>query len=63
MYKHVLRAIDGIEIFPVISLVIFMVFFAGLVLYAFKLSKNIVNHMENLPLEDDTPSISNKMTI
>ena len=64
MHKHVLRSIEGIEIFPIIGLVIFTLFFIGLVFYAIKLSKPLVNRMENLPLEDGTSSaISNDLQL
>ncbi len=55
---------DGVEIYPLISLVIFMLFFAGLLFYVVKLSKPLVKHMAELPLEDDTtPSTSNKLAL
>jgi len=63
MYKHVLRAIEGVEIFPLIGLVIFTGFFVGLLFYVFKLSKGLVNHMENLPLEEETPSAPKEMSL
>jgi len=52
MYKDVLRSIEGIEIFPVISLIIFTLFFGGLIFYAMGLRKNKVEALANLPLED-----------
>jgi hypothetical protein len=53
MYKDVLRSIEGIEIFPVISLIIFTLFFGGLIFYAMGLRKNKVEALANLPLEDN----------
>jgi cytochrome c oxidase cbb3-type subunit IV len=53
MYKNVLRSIIDIEIFPVIGLVIFMGFFAGLMVYVWRMSRGYVKHMEELPYHED----------
>ncbi|HLG30440.1 MAG TPA: hypothetical protein VI387_09540 [Candidatus Brocadiales bacterium] len=57
MEKEVLRAIAGIDIFPVVSLIIFFVFFVAVVIYAFRADKNFIAKMSSLPLEknDLTP--------
>ena len=52
MYKDVLRSIDGIEIFPVISFVIFGLFFVGLGLYVIGFDKKFIKEISNAPLED-----------
>ena len=51
MYKFVLRAIEGIEIFPVISLAIFFTFFVGMTWYVLKMNKSHLDKMENMPLD------------
>lgn len=51
--KHTMDTISGIEIFPIISLVIFFTFFMGLLLWVRKSDKTYINHVKNLPLEDD----------
>ncbi|MEL7339810.1 MAG: cbb3-type cytochrome c oxidase subunit 3 [Bacteroidota bacterium] len=55
MYKDVLRSISDIDIFPVIAIVIFMIFFVGLFVYVFKLDKKQVSQMASMPLEDQIP--------
>ncbi len=55
MYKDVLRSITDIDIFPVIAIVIFMVFFIGLFVYVFKLDKKEVHKMASMPLDDQVP--------
>ncbi len=50
--KHTMETISGIEIFPVISLIIFFTFFVGLLFWVVKTKKSYINHVENLPLED-----------
>ena len=58
MYKELLRSITGIEVFPVISLVLFVVVF-GFVLYrAFRLDPRRLARMAQLPLDDSvTPEV------
>ncbi len=54
MYQEVLRSIDGIGIFPAVSLVVFVVVFALVVIYAARIDGDGVRHMAALPLEDDS---------
>lgn len=60
MYKDVLRSIEGIGLYPVISLVIFMLFFTTVFLWMFRIRKTHAVHMASLPLEDgsQTPNES-----
>ena len=51
--KGNLTTIDGIEIYPIISLVVFVVFFIGLFWWVFTADKNYIKEMENHPLNDD----------
>lgn len=53
MYKNVLVSIDGINIFPIISLILFFVFFVGLVVWVTRINKNYVKEMESLPLDQE----------
>jgi cbb3-type cytochrome oxidase subunit 3 len=52
MYKDVLRSIEGIGLYAIISLVIFMLFFTIVSLWMFRIRKSHANHMASLPLED-----------
>jgi cytochrome c oxidase cbb3-type subunit 4 len=56
--KHFLEDIAGIEIYPLISLLIFFVFFLGLSVYVILLRKSHAAYMAARPLERDaqTPS-------
>lgn len=56
--KQNMETIMGIEIFPIISLAIFFLFFTGLLIWVFTTKKQYVDYMEKLPLEDD-----NEMTM
>lgn len=51
--KGHLTSIEGIEIFPVISFIIFFSFFIGLSIYVFKMKKSRVDTLKNIPLEDE----------
>lgn len=53
MYKDVLRSIDGIEIFPILSLIIFVLFFTVLMIYILKVDKKFISDMKDLPLKDN----------
>lgn len=52
MYKEVLRSIDGVAIYPIMSLVIFGLFFTALIVYVVKVDKELVQKMKDLPLVD-----------
>ena len=57
MYKEVLRSIDHVAIWPIISLVIFFAFFVGMVWRVYTTDKKLVNEISELPLhDDDTPT-------
>ncbi|TXB67008.1 CcoQ/FixQ family Cbb3-type cytochrome c oxidase assembly chaperone [Vicingus serpentipes] len=51
--KHTMETIDGIEIFPIISFVIFFSFFVGLLIWVFRTDKSYINYVENLPLQEE----------
>lgn len=53
MYKEILRSIDNIEIYPILSLVIFLLFFVGMFIWVVKTPKTHIEHMEALPLDDN----------
>ena len=53
MYKEVLRSIEGIGIFPSISLVLFLGFFIGLIIYLVRKGKSHFEDAARLPLESD----------
>ncbi len=53
MYNNVLQSIDNIAIWPVISFVIFFLFFLCLLWWVFTADKKFIKHMEDLPLESE----------
>ncbi|MCC2547802.1 hypothetical protein LJY25_15225 [Hymenobacter sp. BT175] len=50
MHKNVLQSIAGIEIYPLISLAIFFLFFLGLLLYVVVANRQHLHAMSQLPL-------------
>ncbi len=51
--KHNMDTIMGIELFPMIALLIFFVFFLGLILWVFTYKKEAINELSMLPLQND----------
>jgi hypothetical protein len=49
--KQYADQINGIELFPIISLLIFTLFFAAMLAYVRKMSNDSVEEMSRLPLE------------
>ena len=52
--KHNLEGIDGIEIYPIISLLIFFAVFITMFVIVLKLPKSRIEEISQLPLEEDT---------
>ena len=56
MFKFVkgyMESIDGVAIYPIISLLIFFVFFVILFWWVFTASKEYINEVSELPIEKD----------
>lgn len=51
-FSHYLEQITGVSIYPVISLVVFVIFFTGVILWIYSIDKKEMEHMENLPFND-----------
>jgi cbb3-type cytochrome oxidase subunit 3 len=49
--KHHLSSIGGIEIYPMISFLIFFLFFIGVTVWVFKKDKRFFSKMGDLPLD------------
>jgi cytochrome c oxidase cbb3-type subunit 4 len=50
--KHNLDTISGIEIYPIISLLIFFIFFVGLYSWVYTYRNEKINEMRNIPFSD-----------
>jgi len=61
MYKNVLQNIDNIAIWPVISFVIFFLFFICLLWWVLTTKKAFIEEMERLPLENSIEEDNSKV--
>lgn len=52
--------ISGIEIYPMIALLIFFFFFLGLYIWVFTYKKEKINELSNLPFEEGTQNSKNE---
>lgn len=50
-FSTYLEKIVGVSIYPVVSLILFVVFFAIVTFWIFSIDKKEINRIENLPLD------------
>jgi cytochrome c oxidase cbb3-type subunit IV len=60
--KQHMESIEGISIYPIISLLIFFIFFALLFVYVFRMRKSKIEEISAYPLSDDQPSTNTLKT-
>ncbi|PIQ50275.1 MAG: cytochrome C oxidase Cbb3 [Cytophagales bacterium CG12_big_fil_rev_8_21_14_0_65_40_12] len=53
MFKYYFEQIHNVEVWPIISLSIFFVFFVGLLIYVARMKKEYISEMADLPLSDN----------
>jgi len=58
MIRNVLQDIGGVELYPVISLILFFAVFGTMAWQTFRLHRSHVSHMGHLPLENDSCTTS-----
>ncbi len=51
--KHHLDTISGVEIYPIISLLLFFIVFAAMLFMVFKMPKQLIEEKSNIPLLDN----------
>lgn len=54
MIRNLLQSIEGVEIYPLISLVVFVVFFIVILIWMLRIDKNYIKKMEQLPLDSNS---------
>jgi cytochrome c oxidase cbb3-type subunit 4 len=59
MKKEILSSIEHVEIYPIISLLIFVIFFVGMFIWVIRVDKKYINHMKEMPLNDEFKKTSN----
>lgn len=50
-FSNYLKAIDEVSIYPMISLILFVTVFVGVVIYMFKMDKKQIDERANIPLK------------
>lgn len=55
--KNHMDSISGIEIYPVISLLIFFIFFVALFWWVFTAKKDYIDKMSQIPLENQNETL------
>jgi cytochrome c oxidase cbb3-type subunit 3 len=56
--KYYLENETGVDVFGLFSLVIFFLFFVGLLIYVYRMNRTEIDELKNIPLKDDENKIS-----
>lgn len=62
-FIHYLESITGIGIFPLISLLLFFLFFTVLIFYVVKADKKHILELKQLPLDQEQHSLSQQQKL
>ena len=57
--SHNFDGLDGVEIYPIISLLLFFIVFITMLIIVIKLPKKNIDEISQLPLDNDTNSKEN----
>jgi hypothetical protein len=60
MEQKVICGINGVGLYGIISILIFVTFFAGTLFWVSGLKKNYLKHMEDLPLDGSETNSTDK---
>lgn len=60
--KHYLAGIEGVEVFPILSFFIFLIVFIGFIIFVFRMDKNKLTHIKNLPFENKSNKTGSQPT-
>jgi len=63
MFKHYFEQIHNIEVWPIISLIIFFVFFTSMMIWIFFLDKEYIDKMKSLPFENEPDGTETNLKI
>jgi hypothetical protein len=59
MFSDHLSKIDGIAVFPIISMILFISLFVIAIIWVVRLDKKYLHRMENLPLDSNSENKNN----
>lgn len=57
MYKNVLTGIPGIEVYPIVALLLFFGFFVGLIVWYVRVDRRRMDEVAQLPLHDGEQTV------
>ena len=63
MFKHYFEQIQNVEIWPIISLILFFVFFTMTIIRIFFMDKKHIDKMKSLPLDDKASETQTNLKI
>ena len=63
MFKHYFEQIHNIEIWPIISLILFFVFFMFTIVWILLMDKNHIEKMKSLPFDDEVGDTKTNLKI
>ena len=52
--KHNLTGIDGVALYPILSLLIFIMFFIIVIVYVVRMERTRIEELSAAPIEEDT---------
>jgi len=61
--KHNLTGIDGVAIYPIISLLIFVLFFTVMLVYVLRMRKKEIDEISAIPLDLEQKEITEFKTV
>jgi cytochrome c oxidase cbb3-type subunit 4 len=53
--ENYFKGIEGVNIYPIISLLVFFCFFIALTIWALRADRKHLHYMQNLPIDNDSP--------
>lgn len=55
MFKNILESIAGVEIYPVVSLLLFFGLFSIVIVWFFRADKQRLQQISHIPFDEETP--------
>ena len=59
---QVFKGMDGVSIYPIISLLIFVIFFVSVMVYVLKMKEMEIDELSQIPFETEESEIQNRVT-
>lgn len=59
MFRNIFSKLENIQVFPIFTMILFMIIFIGIIYYVIKMNNKTIKHISNLPLENNEDSNKN----